>query len=245
MPAIFLLTLRALRRGRRLIVIGALLAVPALVALAYRSGQSHPDGERFALEAFTTLLLPILLPLTALIFATTALGSEVEDGTIIYLALRPVSRLEVVVAKLAAVILVTVIPIELASVVTYFLGVQAIGNSAILLALVLAAIAGSAAYCSLFLALGLIIPRRALIVGLAYVLVWEGTVAGLSSTLATFSVRRYVRGIIDNVAGASAVSHAHLHRTGLGGLSSVIVLVLITAAAAGATTLWLRRMELP
>lgn len=245
MPAIFSLTIRALRRGRRLIVIGLLLLVPALLALAYHAGSSRTDAVSFALEVFVNLILPILLPLTALIFATTAMGNEIDDGTLIYLAIRPISRLSLVIAKLAGVALVTVIPIELASVLTYVLAVQGTGNNGVLLALVLAAFAGSVVYCSMFLLLGLVFPRRALIVGLVYVLVWEGAASGLSSTLATFSARRYVQGIIENFAGAPALAHASIQRTGLGGLSSVIVLILITAATAGAATFWLRRMELP
>jgi ABC-2 type transport system permease protein len=245
MTSIFVLTIRALARGRRLIVIGVLLAVPAFLGLAYHAGEAHPDGVSFAIQLFMTLLLPILLPLTALILATTALGNEIEDGTLMYLAIRPISRLTLVAAKLLGVAFVTAVPIELAVLAMYALAVQGAHAGPVLPALAVAALVGSAGYCSLFLLLGLVFPRRALIVGLVYVLVWEGSAAGLSSTLATLSVRRYVQGIVENVAGASAMSHAHIGRTGLGGLSSAAVVIAVTAAGLGATTLWLRRMELP
>ena len=43
-----------------------------------------PDGKLFAMELFGNLVLPVLLPLTALLFAISALGSDIEDRTLIY-----------------------------------------------------------------------------------------------------------------------------------------------------------------
>ncbi|HEY7358410.1 MAG TPA: hypothetical protein VH590_18140, partial [Ktedonobacterales bacterium] len=92
MQPIFLLTLRALARSRRALVVIALLCVPVLLALVYVASEGKNSGESFVIELFTQLVLPVLLPLTALIFATSALGGEVEDRTLLYLTLRPVSR---------------------------------------------------------------------------------------------------------------------------------------------------------
>lgn len=245
MLPVFALTVRALARGRRLIVIAVLLAVPALLALAFRASEQHPDGPVFALQLFIVLILPVLLPLTSLIFATAALGNEIEDGTLIYVALRPISRLKLVVAKLLAAALVTVVPVELAVLAMYLLAVQDAGNSDLLLALTFATLFGSVAYCSLFLFLGLALPRRALIVGLGYILAWEGAAAGLSGALATLSIRRYVQGIVDNLTSSDILTRAKETGVGLGGLSSAIILLGIAIGAMGVTTLWLRRMELP
>jgi ABC-2 type transport system permease protein len=242
---VFSLTVRALARGRRLIVIGVLLAVPVLLSLAYRGSESKPNGAAFALQLFVVLVLPILLPLTALILSTTALGNEIEDGTLAYLALRPISRLALVLGKLLAASLVTAAPVELATLLMYLVSVQGGGSGGALLALLLAALLGSVVYCSLFLLLGLLMPRRGLLVGLGYVLVWEGAAAGLSGTLATLSVRRYLDGIIDNLTNTTALTQAHLERSGAGGLSSVLVLLGVSAVAVAATTVRLRRMELP
>src|SRR5437016_792964 len=74
MQPIFTLTLRALARNRRSLVVAALLCVPVLLALIYVASEGKSKGESFVLELFINLVLPILLPLTALIFATSALG---------------------------------------------------------------------------------------------------------------------------------------------------------------------------
>src|SRR5437870_7863748 len=138
MNAICVLTLRALARPRRLLVVGVLLAVPALLAVAYLASGPHSAGARFSIDLFGQLVLPILLPLTALIFATTALGGEIEDRTLIYLTLRPVSRLVVVAAKLLAVLLITVVLVEVSLLVTYLIAARGIGNAQNLGAILLA-----------------------------------------------------------------------------------------------------------
>ena len=68
----------------------------------------------------------------------------------------------------------------------------------------LAGLVGCLAYSSLFLLVGLWLPRRGLLVGFIYVLLWEGIASQLSTGLATFSVRRYVEGTLDANLGAAA-----------------------------------------
>ena len=80
MQPIFTVTLRALARNRRALVVIALLCVPALLALVYVASEGNSGGEDFVLNLFITLVLPILLPLTALIFATSALGSGLRTA---------------------------------------------------------------------------------------------------------------------------------------------------------------------
>lgn len=259
MGPIFVLTLRALGRGRRLLVVAVLLVVPAALAAVYRASApyahtatatSHPGhdvAQRFVLPfvvgVFDVLVMPILLPLTALIFATSALGGEVEDRTLLYLTLRPVSRLSIVVAKALAAALITVVLVEVSVVALYFVGMQGLaglgdGFGAILLA----GLAGCPAYCSLFLLVGLL-TSRALLLGFLYVLVWEGIAAGLSTALATLSVRRYVQGILH--AGLGNLSAASVAPSTLSGGASVVALAAVVVMGVAGSTWLLRRIGLP
>ena len=245
MQQIFLLTLRALGRGRRLLAVGVLLAVPALLSIAYSAsgGAGRGDGGRFAIELFGQLVLPILLPLTALIFATSALGGEVEDRTLIYLTLRPVSRLVIVVAKLCAVALLTLGFVEVSLAVTYLIAARGAGDGHALGAILLGGACGALAYASLFLLVGLLAPRRALIVGFLYVLVWEGVAAGFSTALATLSVRRYVQGALHAGLGSSPLASAQ--PSSVTGAASLVVLTLVVLGGIALTALRLHRLELP
>ncbi len=255
MRPIFLLTLRALARGRRLLVVAALLLVPALLALIYRlsapynqNGAHPPQPFRdyilpFQIDLFSQLVVPILLPLTALIFATSALGGEIEDRTLIYLTLRPVSRLTIGVAKLLATALVTVVLVEASLALTYAIAAQGqFGAGDGLAAILLAGLAGCLGYVSLFLLIGLLAPRRALLIGFIYVMAWEGLAAGFSTGLATLSVRRYVEGILH--AGLNAIRVPEIQWPNVTGATSIAVLAAIFIAGLALTTWQLHRIEL-
>jgi ABC-2 type transport system permease protein len=252
MLPIFTLSVRALARGRRLLAVIVLLAIPALIALAFMlqgspatggAGTAGPEGLPFVVTLFDQLVLPILLPLTALLFATSALGDEVEDRTLVYLVLRPVSRLAVVVAKLAAAVLLTVLLVEISLGATYMVATSG-ATGAGLNAVLIAGFAGALAYASLFLALGLFIPRRALLAGFLYVLVWEGAAASLSSALATVTVQRYVTGMLHALLPPLPAS-VHLAVPPVNGATCAAVLTAIFVAGVGATTWGLRRVQLP
>ena len=243
MVPIFILTLRALARGRRLLVVALLLAVPPILALVFRVSMApaafRADGGRFSIQLFMFLVLPILLPLTALIFATTALGGEIEDRTLLYLTLKPVARWTVIAAKLLAAALLTMLLVEVSLAVTILLSAQSDSLGAVLLA----GLGGCVAYSSLFLLVGMLAPRRGLIFGFIYVIAWEGTLAGLSTGLATLSVRRYVQGALDAGLGASPL--AHIQPADVDGRASALVLALVVIGGLVLCTARLRRMELP
>ena len=243
MNELFFFSLRGLARGRRLLVVAVLLAVPALLALAEAAGASNENSGRFTIDLFAQLVLPVLLPLTALIFATTALGSEIEDRTMVYLTLRPVSRLSIVLAKLLAAVLITTLLVEMSLAVTYGIAAHAAPDGRALGALLLAGLGGCLAYTSAFLLLGLLAPRRALVIGFVYVLVWEGLVAGFSPALAALSVHRYVDGALHAALGNSAL--AGYTAIDVGGGASAAVLAGIVAVTIAACNWGVQRLELP
>lgn len=243
MQPIFTLTLRALARNRRSLVVVALLCVPVLLALVYVASEGKSTGESFVIQLFVQLVLPILVPLTALIFATSALGGEIEDRTLVYLTLKPVSRLVVIVAKLLASALITTILVEISLAATYLIGTQGTGTAQNFGAILLAGLVGCLAYSSLFLLVGLWLPRRGLLVGFLYVLLWEGIASQLSTGLATFSVRRYVEGTLDANLGATALANSV--PVNISGATSLIVLALVLIGCILVSTWKLQRMELP
>jgi ABC-2 type transport system permease protein len=243
MQPIFSVTLRALARNRRSLVVIALLCVPVLLALIYVASEGKSGGEALVIQLFVQLVLPILLPLTALIFATSALGGEVEDRTLVYLILKPISRLTVIVAKLLASALITTVLVEISLAATYLLGTQGDGTAQNFGAIMLAGFVGCLAYSSLFLLLGLWLPRRGLLVGFLYVLIWEGVLSQLSTGLATFSVRRYIEGALDANLGASALANSV--PVDVNGTASLIVLALVLVGGILVSTWKLQQMELP
>jgi len=59
---------------------------------------------------------------------------------------------------------------------------------------------GSLLYCSVFVAVSLV-TGRALVFGLAYVLIWEGLLAGLFVGTRTFSIRQVTLALADAIGG--------------------------------------------
>jgi len=233
-----------------LLLLALLLLAPAGLAIAFALSEPHGDGPLFATNLFEYLLLPVLIPLTALAFGTSALGSEVEDRTLIYLTLRPIPRAAIVAAKLLAAAVLTLVLVEVATTIMFLIAIQRTGattypisHPTMLGAMLLAGLGASLAYTSLFLLLGLLAPKRALIIGFVYVLGWEGLAAGLSTALATMAIRRYVLGLLNARLSGSALST--ILPSTIDGATATLVLVGVVLGAGALSTIRLQRMELP
>jgi ABC-2 type transport system permease protein len=196
-PVIAGITLRQLLSRRRTILLLLLGGVLVLVALLFRLTETG-SYQNYTSELLNNLGLAVLMPLVALLFATSALGSELEDGTAVFILAKPVSRWSILLTKLLVAtgcsVLVTCVPILAA-------GLIAAGGpgDGLVLGFTLAGAFGSAVYCALFVFLSLV-TSRALVIGLGYVLIWEGVLAGLFAGTRTFSVRQYSLAVADAIA---------------------------------------------
>lgn len=226
-------TLRGLLGRRRLLLMLLLVALPVAVAILIRVA----GGSRDAPEILDTLVIRTVLPLVALVIGTAAIGSEIEDGTAVFLLVKPIARWRLALAKLlvaAGLTLVLVVPPVVAT------GVLVAGASTASLSVTfgfaLATIAGGAAYASVFTALGAL-TSRALILGLAYTLLWEGVLAGLLEGTRFLSIRQATLGLAAAWTGEDV---------GVDALDATIAAVVIIVAIAGSfviTTVALRRFQ--
>ena len=116
------LTLRGLLNRRRTLLLGLIGALILLVAVIYRlSGPTDADAATFTGRLLADFGLGVLLPLVAVIVGTAAIGSELDDGTILYLLAKPIPRLLIVAVKLlvaaGVVIALVSVPIGVAGVI--------------------------------------------------------------------------------------------------------------------------------
>src|SRR5215211_6697039 len=102
------LTVRQFSGGRTARLALVLSLIPALFAAIYVARPWDVTPNEFTIDLFRGLIAPTLLPIVVLLPATAAFGNELEDGTLPYLLMKPVSRLRLVFGKYAAVVLVTV-----------------------------------------------------------------------------------------------------------------------------------------
>jgi ABC-2 type transport system permease protein len=189
------LTVRSLLNRRRSLLMLLLAAGPVLIALLVRVAGRPPDPVRIELNVLDGLLVRTVLPLIALVMGTGAVGSELEDGTAVYLLAKPIPRWKVIAAKLLAAGGLTAALVAPAALVTGLIlaGDQG-GGGRIAAAYAVASVVGSLLYVSVFLAAS-VATGRALIIGLAYTLLWEGFLAGLFAGSRAFSIREYTIGI--------------------------------------------------
>ncbi|MEO5884688.1 MAG: ABC transporter permease [Candidatus Limnocylindrales bacterium] len=234
MGAIVSVTLRGLLGRRRAILMVLLAALPVLVGVLIRVGGGRADVP----EILDTLVVRTVLPLIALIVGTAAIGSEIEDGTLVYLLVKPIPRWRIALAKLAVAAglsaVLVVPPILITGILVGGVGPASLG---IAFGYCLAAIAGGAAYACAFTTLGTI-TSRALVVGLGYTLLWEGVLAGLLEGTRFLSIRQATLGVAASLTGEDPGVDA------LDPLVAVVVLVVVVAGSMILTTAALRRFQL-
>ena len=126
---------------------------------------------------------------------TAALGAELEDGTAVFLIIKPIPRWRIIGAKMLVAAGLTIALIMPSTVLTGVLVAgTGPGSLATTFAYALAAGIGGAAYACAFVALSAF-TGRALIIGLAYTMIWEGVLAGLLEGTKFLSIRQATLGI--------------------------------------------------
>ncbi|HEY0443377.1 MAG TPA: ABC transporter permease [Candidatus Limnocylindrales bacterium] len=178
------LTLRSLLGRRRTILLVLLAALPVVVTLLARVGGDRGDVQ----EILDGLVVRIVLPLSALVLGTSALGAELEDGTAVYILAKPVPRWQVVVAKLLVAGALTAALTVGSTLLTALAAAGDGGDVAVAAGYGVAGGLAAFAYTALFMALS-VVTSRALIVGLIYTLVWEGVLASILAGTRILSVR--------------------------------------------------------
>ena len=199
MTAIGSVTARALAGRRRTLLMLLLAFAPVLLGVIIRLGNGGPRPNRLE-PALEGLIVTSVMPLVALVLGTAALGSELDDGTAVHIITKPIPRWAIMLPKL---IVAGVLSAGLLFVSTILSGtlIGGLGQEQIqvTVAFAIGVVVGSFVYVAIFLALSAA-TSRGLIIGLGYVLLWEGLLAGALPGTQLLSVREYVNGIVSALA---------------------------------------------
>ena len=218
----------------RLIGIAIVGVLPIL--LGWVIGAQSNDPLEAGVGFVSYMGLSILVPIVALIFASASLGDTREDGTLVYLWLRPISRLSVSIGAWAASVTIalplTVIPMTVSALLLDA------GNS-VVTATIITSILAVVAYSGLFVTLGLIV-KNPVLWGLAYIFIWEAIVASFAKPAAALAVSGYSRAII---TGRTNVEFDYLFDPSQS--VSVLMLIIITIAGIAFSSARLNRLEVP
>jgi ABC-2 type transport system permease protein len=222
-PTIMALTARALLGRKRVLL---LLPMPVLlIGMTLLGAYSGADDDKWGPPVLGNLGLSVILPLTALIVASSVLGLEIDDGTITHLLTKPLPRSEIVLSKLAVAWLVTTaataVPLAVAALIA--------GSAALAVGMVIGAAFASLAYCALFLALSLL-TKRPVAVGLVYIMLWENLLVGFVDGARVFSVRQHATAIADAIGNTDLLSATISVPTAV-----IVSAVFVVAGTVGAT----------
>ena len=227
------LTVRSLLGRRRSLLLVLLALLPVAIAILVRMSGRAGTSEEIATAIMDRLIVTTLLPIVALVFGTAALGAELEDGTAVFLLVKPIDRWRIVVAKLMVAVGLSVALVAPAAFVAgAILQVGGTGLEGAIGAAVGTAI-GATVYATVFFALSLV-TGRALALGLIYILVWEGVLAGLLEGIRVLSIRQYTLAI------SAAVAYPGVTDPAL--LDAWTALVLAIVAVAVAAVIAVRRL---
>lgn len=215
--------------GRKRAVLLVLLPV-ALLLLAVLVRWASGGDVYAAVNLVDGFGLGTLLPLTCLLIGTGVIGTEIDDGSIVYLLAKPLPRRTILLSKLlvawAAALVFAALPVVLAVLITAADPGElaaAYGTTAVLAAL---------AYTTVFTALS-VISRNAVITGLLYALLWETILGGYVPGIKNVSIRQWALTAAEAILGDRAdglrVESAVSLPAGLGLLAAVTVLAVVLA----------------
>jgi ABC-2 type transport system permease protein len=232
------LTVRALLLQKRTIALALLAYAPALMAFVFAVGaRADANHHRFYSHLVQDLMVPVVTALVSLVVGVSAIGDEREDGTILYLAATPLPRLTIVLSKIAAAWIVAFALLGPSLVLSCLL---ALGGDVTLglilwplLGVALAALAYTAGSAWLSLRV-----RRPIVVGILYIILWEGSIATYAASADRLSIAAYGRALVAEKlpqAAAPVVSPAR----------ATLILIVATAFLAWLGGRAMRRTELP
>ncbi|NED94932.1 ABC transporter permease [Phytoactinopolyspora alkaliphila] len=195
------MTARAMLGGRRIYLLAALSVLLLVLAVLLRLfADLSPDDTAQFLHGVS---LSTLLPLFGLIVGTGAIGPEIDDGSIVYILAKPISRAEIVRSKLLVAVTAA---IAFAAAPTFLAGAIMAGTSAnVALGFGVGALVAGVTYSALFLLLA-IATRHAVIVGLVYALAWESLVGSFVPGARTLSIQQWALSVTEAITGPGVIS---------------------------------------
>jgi ABC-2 type transport system permease protein len=245
--ALFGATFRSALPLKRTIFFAILELTPAFLFVLASNNRTEEAAYETLIEVATGTLFILVLPIVTIVLASSALGAERRDQTLSFIVLRPMRRTMIASIKIAATISAAFLlnAIGVAALAgSYALQYSADGD--VVFGLMVGTAIAVAAYAAVLVPLGFI-TDRAVIIGLAFLLVFENGIAFALPGLASLSPWRLgataVGGIVER---AQPILREFLgsETITLSASRSMSTVVIYVLASATFTALLLKRRDL-
>lgn len=197
---------RTVTRGR-LFVWAAIAFLPTILMLTLQSQARGrvPDEAVVAISFF--LVVQIGTAMSLLLWATPAVGSEIESQTWIYIAMRPKGRIALVLGKYLVSVGWSVLAGVPSSIGIAFASraSEPLRLAASLIGLVIFA---SLCYAALYVLIGVVFSRRATVFAVVYSVIVEGLVANIPAAISNISVSYRLRSLLIEWTGIEGLQNS-------------------------------------
>ncbi|MCP4573014.1 MAG: ABC transporter permease subunit [bacterium] len=253
-------SVREMARRRRLISLGLLCSLPVIAVLVVRiffpEEGITPHQQLAALSH--DVIIPLLIPIVAMAVGASAIGEQVEEGTIVYLWTRPIRRRAIYLGRLLAAQTVAAVLLSLALAACFLImisnGLQVVTFDFLKLYLTtfLLIALGAFTYTSLFAAFGTWF-RKPVLPGIIFAFGWENLITNIPARVQEFSLRFHLQNLVERPPVSDtadlpgllgALLTAAFKRDPVPALQSVAVLVVVGVVAALVGIWMLRNKEL-
>jgi ABC-2 type transport system permease protein len=241
-------TLRPRRAIGLLLLSGSTSFMFFMAALSARGNFDFSDNNAF--DAFVGMtigtFMNIVVPVVTLIIATSVLGDERRDNTMSFLVLRPISRFVIAGAKIFAAFVESFAMTGIGALALGTIVGLRINEFGYLLPLLAATAIATAAYSAVFVPLGYLL-KRATLIGLSYVFIWENGIAAAVPAVAGISPWRIGLSAMSALAPERFVNDLPTFATGSiapGAGGAVVKALALTLLSAGLIAAILRKSDL-
>jgi ABC-2 type transport system permease protein len=208
---LFKVAVQDLLRPKKSVAALVLIALPALIALVWKTRAGAGFDQQIAYGVLVSgLVFGFALVILSVIFGTSVLAQEIEQKTITYLLTRPVPRWRILLSKFVAASIVVTITLWLSTLAlaASVYGPGGLAGTSVGRDLVILPV-GALAYGGAFLLLSTFV-NRPLLWGLLYAFLWESWVPSLPGSFSKASLMAYLRVLAPHEQPAETMDLASL-----------------------------------
>ena len=202
--ALLVTSSRQALRFRRTLMLVLLELAPGVIFLFASANRTAESTFSIAVDITTGTYFALVMPVVAIVVASGVLGNERRDLTLSFIALRPIPRWAIAAAKIGAAIGAAFLINLVGALVLGAAHIVRGGDTEFLVGLIAGALAATACYASVMVPLGFL-TDRAVIIGIAYLLVFENGAAWLLTGLGGLSPWRVGMSVFAGVAQDVAI----------------------------------------
>jgi ABC-2 type transport system permease protein len=225
-------------------MLGLLQLAPAGIYLASTTNRTEAFALQGAVEVGGAIFFSLVLPVVSIVVAAGVLGSERRDQTLSFIALRPIPRISIATAKVLAAVFAAFAVNAVGAVALAGAHTIRFGDAQLFVGLLLGALVATTAYAAIFVPLGFL-TDRAVIVGMAYLLVFENGIAFALPGLASMSPWRLGVATFGALTPDAAVyTNESVGNLELSASQSGLTALIFLVAGIAATSILLRTRDL-